>query len=199
MTSTIGSVPSTEGGGATAEPEREPRTAEAAEATGPSSSFQLVLNGEPVAVEGVEPQTSLLTWLRATGRTGAKEGCAEGDCGACTVTMLTTDAHGRPTFRADDRQSTSRIVGAASRMRQRTVSPSALRRGPSVWVSARRASARSASTRRFAQDNAFPRPLVARWFRFRSKPKPACRRHPAVQRRAPREYSPGYDYADNQS
>ncbi|NMR18956.1 molybdopterin cofactor-binding domain-containing protein [Cellulomonas fimi] len=100
MTSTIGSVPSTEGGGATAEPEREPRAAEAAEATGPSSSFQLVLNGEPVAVEGVEPQTSLLTWLRATGRTGAKEGCAEGDCGACTVTMLTTDAHGRPTFRA---------------------------------------------------------------------------------------------------
>ncbi len=63
-------------------------------------SFELTLNGERVQVRGVDPQTTLLSWLRQTGRTGTKEGCAEGDCGACTVALLTTDAAGRATYRA---------------------------------------------------------------------------------------------------
>jgi xanthine dehydrogenase small subunit len=45
------------------------------------------LNGQPVRVEG-DPQTTLLDCLRARGLTGAKEGCAEGECGACTVVMV---------------------------------------------------------------------------------------------------------------
>jgi xanthine dehydrogenase small subunit len=50
--------------------------------------IRFLLNGEPVEVAGVAPQTTLLEWLREHRRlTGTKEGCAEGDCGACTVVV----------------------------------------------------------------------------------------------------------------
>ncbi|HRD35538.1 MAG TPA: xanthine dehydrogenase small subunit [Rhodocyclaceae bacterium] len=51
-------------------------------------TIRFLLNGEPVEVSAVAPTTSLLTWLR-THRTltGTKEGCGEGDCGACTVAV----------------------------------------------------------------------------------------------------------------
>jgi xanthine dehydrogenase small subunit len=45
-----------------------------------------ILNGEEVALKKVPPRQTLLDWLRLERRlTGTKEGCAEGDCGACTV------------------------------------------------------------------------------------------------------------------
>ncbi|MBX3227567.1 MAG: xanthine dehydrogenase molybdopterin binding subunit [Labilithrix sp.] len=65
-----------------------------------SSSIELVVNGLSVTAEGFTPHTTLLQWLRATGRTGTKEGCAEGDCGACTVALVEEDAKGDRTFRA---------------------------------------------------------------------------------------------------
>jgi len=65
-----------------------------------ASSFDLILNGELVRVTGESPNTSLLTFLRGRGATGSKEGCAEGDCGACTVAVVERDAHGAPTYRA---------------------------------------------------------------------------------------------------
>ena len=66
-------------------------------------SVEIEINQEIVRVE-VEPWTTLLELLRETLHlTGTKEGCGQGDCGACTVLvngeplnaclMLAVDAH----------------------------------------------------------------------------------------------------------
>ena len=65
-----------------------------------TDAFSFVLNGRPVHVRGESTHTTLLQWLRGTGRTGTKEGCAEGDCGACTVILVDRAHGGRPTYRA---------------------------------------------------------------------------------------------------
>ncbi|MSU89364.1 xanthine dehydrogenase small subunit [Rhodobacteraceae bacterium 2CG4] len=50
------------------------------------SEIRFVLNGRDVALADVGADRTLLDFLRLDRRlTGTKEGCAEGDCGACTV------------------------------------------------------------------------------------------------------------------
>ncbi len=52
-------------------------------------SLEITVNGAVCRVDGCSPETTLLEWLRESrGLTGTKMGCAEGDCGACTVALI---------------------------------------------------------------------------------------------------------------
>jgi len=59
----------------------------------------ITVNGEPRPVTG-EPHVTALDWLRDQGFTGAKEGCAEGECGACSVLVARPDGAARSRWTA---------------------------------------------------------------------------------------------------
>ncbi|VAV88032.1 Xanthine dehydrogenase iron-sulfur subunit / Xanthine dehydrogenase, FAD binding subunit, partial [hydrothermal vent metagenome] len=57
-----------------------------------SNQIQFVLNGQLLTATATNTQQSLLGYLRDTANLcGTKEGCAEGDCGACTIVLGTRD------------------------------------------------------------------------------------------------------------
>src|SRR5919109_1292814 len=60
------------------------------------ATLDFCLNGEALSLGGDEnPARTVLAWLRERrGLVGTKEGCAEGDCGACTVVLADRDPAG---------------------------------------------------------------------------------------------------------
>jgi xanthine dehydrogenase small subunit len=65
------------------------------------AAVRFLLNGEVVEARGVDPTRTLLEHLRGDlRRTGTKEGCAEGDCGSCTVLVGELDGQGATAWRA---------------------------------------------------------------------------------------------------
>ncbi|ANS79609.1 Xanthine dehydrogenase, iron-sulfur cluster and FAD-binding subunit A [Serinicoccus hydrothermalis] len=59
-----------------------------------AAGVEITANGHSFAGERPEPHISVLDWLRSRGLTGAKEGCAEGECGACSVLVRRPDGEG---------------------------------------------------------------------------------------------------------
>jgi xanthine dehydrogenase small subunit len=62
----------------------------------PQTSIRFVLDGEVIEISDVDPTRTVMQYLREdAGKVGTKEGCAEGDCGACTVALAEVDLSGK--------------------------------------------------------------------------------------------------------
>jgi len=60
-----------------------------------ATTASLTLNGSSVPLgDSTTPHTTTLDWLRDQGLTGSKEGCAEGECGACAILVARPGTEG---------------------------------------------------------------------------------------------------------
>lgn len=60
--------------------------------------FTLTINGVNILVKDIAPTTTLLQYLRQQGYIGTKEGCGDGDCGACTIAIAGLNAQGKTQY-----------------------------------------------------------------------------------------------------
>ena len=64
------------------------------------AEIKFILNGQKISLENPSSTKTLLDWLREEKKlTGTKEGCNEGDCGACTV-LVTNLKDRKPDYKA---------------------------------------------------------------------------------------------------
>ena len=62
-------------------------------------AIQFYLNGELRRENAISPTTTVLDYLRTNlGQTGTKEGCAEGDCGACSIVIVRRSKNGKSVY-----------------------------------------------------------------------------------------------------
>ncbi|MFE9577104.1 xanthine dehydrogenase small subunit [Nocardia sp. NPDC006044] len=54
---------------------------------------RITVNGKAVPISPAAPHTTVLDFLRDRGLTGTKEGCAEGECGACSIMVARPGIH----------------------------------------------------------------------------------------------------------
>jgi xanthine dehydrogenase small subunit len=73
---------------------------EVAMAQSTDARLQFTINGKSVCLIDTPPTLTLLEYLRQSGHTGTKEGCGDGDCGACTVAIAALDAWDNPHYQS---------------------------------------------------------------------------------------------------
>jgi xanthine dehydrogenase small subunit len=84
----------------------------------------VTVNGATLPLTGVTPHTTALDFLRDRGLTGAKEGCAEGECGTCCVLVARPSADG--SAGAEWTSINACLVSAASLLGQEVVTAEGL-------------------------------------------------------------------------
>lgn len=63
------------------------------------NGLKFILNARETSADA-KPSVTLLGYLRSAGHVGTKEGCGDGDCGACTVAIIGKNSEGEPQYQA---------------------------------------------------------------------------------------------------
>jgi len=59
------------------------------------SQLSFFVNGVRHSYDFIDPEKTIIEFLREKGLTGTKLGCAEGGCGACTVVVTSFDTYSK--------------------------------------------------------------------------------------------------------
>ena len=92
-----------------------------------SGTIRFLLGQRLISAGDFDPQLTVLDWLRAQRRTGTKEGCGQGECGACTVLVdgVSVDSCIYPAFEIEGKTVTTieGLVGEGNRLFQDAYGP----------------------------------------------------------------------------